>query len=161
MKEIHLRSHDGADEVRLRIEESVSNASSIAFPNVCCRMAGSAYDRIGVAAGKPVSDRDKTDYEVSLPQIVIRPDVLQRVFEAISKWKNDYEPFEVIMSDSNEQKMTLSLEVLEDFICSNDRPVAVVRYSVHRIAIELRFVVDISTLTEFENEVSLALTSQT
>jgi len=160
MKEIHLRSHDSGDEVCLRIDVSVTHDDTGDLSTTSCCLSGLAYDRHGVAAGKPISDRDKSDYDIRLPQIVLRPDVLQEVSEAISRWKSDYEPFEVIMSDANEQKMTLSLEILKDFICSNDRPVAVVRYSVHRIAVESRFVVDIPSIEKFENEVNQALASQ-
>ncbi len=160
MREIHLRSHDGGDEVCLRVDGSVTRSDADDLSAADCCLSGLAYDRHGVAAGKPVSDRDKSDYDVRLPQIVLRPDALQQVSEAISKWKSDYEPFKVIMSDANEQKMSLSLEILEDFICSKDRPVAVLRYSVHRIAVESRFVVDIPSIEKFENEVKLALASQ-
>jgi hypothetical protein len=161
MREIHLRSHDGSDVVCLRIDANAIHGGADNLSAVGCYLSGLAYDRHGVAAGKPVSNRDKSDYDVRLPQIVLRPDALQKVSKAISKWKSDHEPFEVIISDANEQKMSLSLEILEDFICSSDRPVAVVRYSVHRIAIESRFVVDIPSIEEFENEVKQALATQT
>ena len=160
MTEIYLRSHDSLNELTLRIVENIGNDSNEFIVTYLC-LKGFAYDRLGAVNGKPISDSDRSDYEINLPQVVIQSDVLLKISAALSKWQDDFESFEITMSNAFEQKMTFSLEILEDFICSKDRPVAIIRYSVHRIAIESRFVVDCSSLTEFENELNRAITSIT
>lgn len=157
MEDICLRSHDGADEVRLRLDEVFDGEGGKSQLKASCRMHGMAYDRLGSVLGKPITERNKQDYDTYLPQIVLDIGFLSQLAAALSKWQEDRQLFKVSISDANEQKMTFGLELLDDFICSSDRPVAVFRYSVHRLAIESRFVADCTTLGDFENSVNWTL----
>lgn len=151
-----LHSSDGQDDVTgislrtLQLENGIWYCSSL-------RMSGNSYCRAdSIQEGVPIR-APVADYMIELGQVMIPRTALLDLRDLLIKWAVEPGPLESVLASANEQRLSFSLGARCDFISSAHRPVAVIRYGVHRVETEVRFVVDQSCVAECAATIDLAL----
>lgn len=82
------------------------------------------------------------DHDINLDQIVLSIGSVIRLDKALGIWLGSYEPIHVVLSDSADQQVSISIGVREDLITSPRRPALTFRYTTAKLRLEQTFVVD-------------------
>ncbi|MEZ6122127.1 MAG: hypothetical protein R3C49_02995 [Planctomycetaceae bacterium] len=125
------------------------DAGGKVFLKLACHLAGMMYDRLQSVDPDVYLRLNVPDYQFEIPQLVVASDVLECLLSAIGTWQSHREVFEMTIGSLNEQRCTFGLEIRDDFVCNQERPVAVLGYCCHRAVSEVRFVVDSTCLLQF------------
>lgn len=148
MGNLELTSHDGLDRVLIQVERP-NDTDVRDFVRLRCSFFGSSYVRESSIAGQLLSSAVQKDYEICLFQLVARVSDLTAILTGVHAWRESKSLFELKLADVHEQQAVMSIGVPTDFICSKDEPVVSVSYSVHRLALEVRFKVCTNSLDQF------------
>lgn len=97
------------------------------------------------------------DYFVCLPQTILSEARLNEFLNRLETWLNDFSEFEIDISGSTDQSLSVFIGQREDFISKPDRPVFSFKYNTSRMKGEWCFVTDYSCINLLLQELQNAL----
>ena len=150
-----LPSNDGQKRLEGVVRERLEHESGVWLVSAI-ELSGEFFDVVTWLRDDTVGEL-APDFTIALPQIVLPLDAVLELRDALVRWLDDQEPFEVGLAGEAGIELTIALQIRDGWICRRDQPVAVVSYRSHRLDCDARFVVDPSCVRICADTIDAAL----